>query len=50
MLRSFIVNVVLFAIAIMIAFFVVRVFDDWYQDVKETRDAKRNQERHRRYE
>ena len=50
MLRSFIVNVGLIAASMVIALFVVKVFDDWYQDTRERRTRKAETRNDRRYE
>lgn len=50
MLRSFLVNVILFGISCVIALFVIKVFDDWMEDRREARTERIRRERGRRYE
>jgi Tfp pilus assembly protein FimT len=41
MIRSFITMVISVAVSAVLAVFVVKVFDDWYQDCEERRAARR---------
>lgn len=53
MLRAFITNVIMLAIAAAVAWFLVNAFDSWYHDKEERRAFKReqrNRNRHNRYE
>ena len=53
MLRSFITNVIMVAIAAAIAWFLVNAFDAWYHDKENRRAIKREQrarKQHNRYE
>ena len=53
MIESFIKSVIMVAISAFLAVFIVKIFDDWYQDCEERRAIKRehrNQKQHNRYE
>ena len=53
MLKSFIINVIMVAIAAAIAWFLVNAFEAWYHDKEERRARKRERraaQHHNRYE
>lgn len=41
-MRGLITNLILLMISATIAYFVVRVFDDWSQDCRETRERRKD--------
>lgn len=45
-LRTFIVQVGLVATSAVLALFLVKVFDDWYQDTEERRARRRSRAQH----
>ena len=50
MLKSFFINVVLFGFSVLMAMFIVKVFDDWYQDGRERREERRRADQIHRHE